>query len=177
MGGDHDGGIERLGQRVHDSFSPLGGMVAMFNMMLGEIVFGGVGAGLYGMLLFVLVTVFLAGLMIGRTPEYGQEARRAGGPSAGRDAAGDAGWRARAGGAGREPAVPPRRSAAGPHGLEPDPLCVYVRHWQQRFGIRGLRGGTVYHNLMIAFAMLLGRFGFILPVLAIAGSLAARIVR
>ena len=55
---------------MHDSFSPLGGMVAMFNMMLGEIVFGGVGAGLYGMLLFVLVTVFLAGLMIGRTPEY-----------------------------------------------------------------------------------------------------------
>ncbi|HAQ86435.1 MAG TPA: potassium-transporting ATPase subunit KdpA, partial [Pseudomonas sp.] len=55
---------------MHDSFSALGGMVPLVNMMLGEIIFGGVGAGLYGMLLFVLITVFLAGLMIGRTPEY-----------------------------------------------------------------------------------------------------------
>ena len=55
---------------MHDSFMPLGGLVTMVNIMLGEIVFGGVGAGLYGMLIFVVVTVFIAGLMVGRTPEY-----------------------------------------------------------------------------------------------------------
>ena len=55
---------------MHDSFTPLGGMVPLVNIMLGEVIFGGVGAGLYGMLLFVLLTVFLAGLMVGRTPEY-----------------------------------------------------------------------------------------------------------
>ncbi|WP_163063646.1 potassium-transporting ATPase subunit KdpA, partial [Acinetobacter baumannii] len=55
---------------MHDSLSPLGGMLPLLNMMLGEVIFGGVGAGLYGMLLFVLIAVFLAGLMVGRTPEY-----------------------------------------------------------------------------------------------------------
>ena len=55
---------------VHDSFTPLGGMVPMVNILLGEIVFGGVGAGLYGMLIFVIISVFIAGLMVGRTPEY-----------------------------------------------------------------------------------------------------------
>jgi K+-transporting ATPase ATPase A chain len=55
---------------MHDSLNPLSGMVALVNMMVGEVIFGGVGAGLYGMLLFVLIAVFLAGLMIGRTPEY-----------------------------------------------------------------------------------------------------------
>ena len=61
---------------MHDSLSPLSGMVAMFNMMLGEIIFGGVGSGLYGMIIFILLTVFIAGLMVGRTPEYlGKESR------------------------------------------------------------------------------------------------------
>src|SRR6202041_2834651 len=55
---------------VHDSFTPLGGMIPMINMMLGEIVFGGVGAGLYGIVVFIILTVFIAGLMVGRTPEY-----------------------------------------------------------------------------------------------------------
>ena len=55
---------------MHDSLSPLSGMVAMFNMMLGEIIFGGVGSGLYGIIIFILLTVFIAGLMVGRTPEY-----------------------------------------------------------------------------------------------------------
>ena len=55
---------------MHDSFTPLGGLVPLFNMQLGEIIFGGVGAGLYGMLLFVILAVFIAGLMVGRTPEY-----------------------------------------------------------------------------------------------------------
>src|SRR5207253_3910060 len=55
---------------MHDSFTPLGGLVALVNMQLGEVIFGGVGAGLYGILMFVLLTVFIAGLMVGRTPEY-----------------------------------------------------------------------------------------------------------
>ena len=55
---------------MHDSFTPLGGLVPLFNMLLGEVVFGGVGAGLYGMLIFVVLAIFLAGLMVGRTPEY-----------------------------------------------------------------------------------------------------------
>jgi K+-transporting ATPase ATPase A chain len=55
---------------MHDSFTPLGGLVPLFNMQLGEVIFGGVGAGLYGMLIFVVITVFIAGLMVGRTPEY-----------------------------------------------------------------------------------------------------------
>ena len=55
---------------MHDSFTPLGGLVPLFNIQLGEVVFGGVGAGLYGMLVFVIVAVFIAGLMVGRTPEY-----------------------------------------------------------------------------------------------------------
>src|SRR5438270_5872996 len=55
---------------MHDSFTPLGGMVPLINILLGEVVFGGVGAGLYGMIVFVIITVFLAGLMVGRTPEY-----------------------------------------------------------------------------------------------------------
>ena len=161
---------------MHDSFSPLGGMVAMFNMMLGEIVFGGVGAGLYGMLLFVLVTVFLAGLMIGRTPEYlgkkldAREVRllvatllvmpvgvlvlAALGVSL--------------------PGPAASISNPGPHGLSQILYAYTSGTGNNGSAFAGFGGGTLYHNLMIAFAMLLGRFGFILPVLAIAGSLAAK---
>ena len=61
---------------MHDSFTPMGGFVPLVNMMLGEIIFGGVGAGLYGMLMYIILTVFIAGLMVGRTPEYlGKEDR------------------------------------------------------------------------------------------------------
>ena len=60
----------RRGQRLHDSFTPLGGLVPLVNIMLGEVVFGGVGAGMYGMLVFIILAVFIAGLMVGRTPEY-----------------------------------------------------------------------------------------------------------
>ncbi len=161
---------------MHDSFSPLGGMVPLFNMMLGEIIFGGVGAGLYGMLLFVLITVFLAGLMIGRTPEYlGKklEAREvrllvatllvmpvgvlvlvALGVSL--------------------PGPAASISNPGPHGLSQILYAYTSGTGNNGSAFAGFGANTPYHNLMIALAMLLGRFGYILPVLAIAGSLAAK---
>lgn len=161
---------------MHDSLSPLGGLVPMFNMMLGEIVFGGVGAGLYGMLLFVLVTVFLAGLMIGRTPEYlgkkleAREVRLLVATllvmpvgvlvltALGVSLPGPAG------------AI----SNPGPHGLSQILYAYTSGTGNNGSAFAGFGAATPYHNLMMALAMLLGRFGFILPVLAIAGSLAAK---
>lgn len=161
---------------MHDSLNPLSGMVAMVNMMLGEVIFGGVGAGLYGMLLFVLIAVFLAGLMVGRTPEYlGKklEAREVrllvatllvmpvGVLVLGAIAA----------------SLPGPAAAVtnpGPHGFS-QLLYAYTSGTANNgsaFG--GFGANTPFHNLMIALAMLIGRFGYILPVLAIAGSLAAK---
>ncbi|MGB8975537.1 MAG: potassium-transporting ATPase subunit KdpA, partial [Pseudomonas capeferrum] len=161
---------------MHDSLNPLTGMVAMVNMMVGEVIFGGVGAGLYGMLLFVLIAVFLAGLMIGRTPEYlgkklqarevqllvatllvmpvgvlvlGAIAASLPGPAA---------------------AV----SNPGAHGFS-QLLYAYTSGTANNgSAFAGFGANTVYHNLMIGLAMLIGRFGYILPILALAGSLAAK---
>ena len=161
---------------MHDSFSALGGMVPMFNMMVGEVIFGGVGAGLYGMLLFVLIAVFLCGLMVGRTPEYlGKklEAREVrllvltllvmpigvlvlGALTA------------------AMPFANASVSNPGAHGLS-QILYNYTSGTANNgsaFG--GFSSNTPYHNLMLSLAMILGRFGYILPVLAIAGSLAAK---
>ena len=161
---------------MHDSFSALGGMVPLVNMMLGEIIFGGVGAGLYGMLLFVLITVFLAGLMIGRTPEYlgkkleAREVRLLVATllvmpvgvlvlaALGVSLSGPA-----------ESITNP-----GPHGLSQILYAYTSGTGNNGSAFAGFGAATPYHNLMIAFAMLLGRFGFILPVLAIAGGLAAK---
>jgi K+-transporting ATPase ATPase A chain len=161
---------------MHDSLNPLTGMVAMVNMMVGEVIFGGVGAGLYGMLLFVLIAVFLAGLMIGRTPEYlgkklqarevqllvatllvmpvgvlvlGAIAASLPGPAA---------------------AV----SNPGAHGFS-QLLYAYTSGTANNgSAFAGFGANTVYHILMIGLAMLVGRFGYILPILALAGSLAAK---
>ncbi|MBB4864420.1 K+-transporting ATPase ATPase A chain [Pseudomonas nitritireducens] len=161
---------------MHDSLNPLSGMVAMLNMMVGEVIFGGVGAGLYGMLLFVLVAVFLAGLMVGRTPEYlGKklEAREVrllvatllvmpvGVLVLGAIAA-------------SLPGPAASVSNPGAHGFS-QLLYAYTSGTANNgsaFG--GFGANTPFHNLMIALAMLIGRFGYILPVLAIAGSLAAK---
>lgn len=161
---------------MHDSLNPLSGMVAMINMMLGEVIFGGVGAGLYGMLLFVLIAVFLAGLMVGRTPEYlGKklEAREVrllvatllvmpvGVLVLGAIAA-------------SLPGPAASVTSPGPHGFS-QLLYAYTSGTANNgsaFG--GFGANTPFHNLMIALAMLIGRFGYILPVLAIAGSLAAK---
>ena len=161
---------------MHDSFSALGGMVPLVNMMLGEVIFGGVGAGLYGMLLFVLISVFLAGLMIGRTPEYlgkkleAREVRLLVATllvmpvgvlvltALGVSLSGPA-----------ESITNP-----GPHGLSQILYAYTSGTGNNGSAFAGFGAATPYHNLMIAFAMLLGRFGFILPVLAIAGGLAAK---
>lgn len=161
---------------MHDSLNPLSGMVAMLNMMVGEVIFGGVGAGLYGMLLFVLIAVFLAGLMVGRTPEYlGKklEAREVrllvatllvmpvGVLVLGAIAA-------------SLPGPAASVSNPGAHGFS-QLLYAYTSGTANNgsaFG--GFGANTPFHNLMIALAMLIGRFGYILPVLAIAGSLSAK---
>ncbi|MBI6899345.1 potassium-transporting ATPase subunit KdpA [Pseudomonas putida] len=161
---------------MHDSLNPITGMVAMVNMMLGEVIFGGVGAGLYGMLLFVLIAVFLAGLMIGRTPEYLGKKLQA-----------------------REVQllvasllVMPvgvlilgaiAASLPGPAGAVTNPgahgfsqlLYAYTSGTANNgSAFAGFGANTVFHNVMIGLAMLIGRFGYILPVLALAGSLAAK---
>jgi potassium-transporting ATPase potassium-binding subunit len=160
----------------HDSFTPLGGMVPMVNIMLGEIVFGGVGSGLYGMIVFVILAVFIAGLMVGRTPEYlGKKIESY-----------DVkmamlavliltitilGFSAIA-------VVKPYGTAGisnpGPHGLS-QILYAYVSSTGNNgsaFG--GLSANTLWYNTTTAAAQLLGRFFMVIPVLAIAGSLAKK---
>jgi K+-transporting ATPase ATPase A chain len=160
----------------HDSFTPLGGMVPLINLMLSEVIFGGVGAGMYGMLVFVILSVFIAGLMVGRTPEYlGKKIEAydvkmamlvilifplailvftaisvlySFGTSA--------------------------MANAGPHGFT-EVLYAFtsaVANNGSAFG--GLSGNTLWYNTSLGMAMLLGRFMMILPMLAIAGNLAGK---
>ncbi|MEO5337299.1 MAG: potassium-transporting ATPase subunit KdpA [Magnetospirillum sp. WYHS-4] len=159
---------------MHDSLMPLAGMVPMIDMMLGEIVVGGVGAGFYGMLVFVVIAVFIAGLMVGRTPEYlgkkieAKEVKLAvlailifpigvlGLGAVGLLAGADA--------------IP----AGGPHGLS-EILYAYTSATANNgsaFG--GFGANTPLHNILLGIAMLLGRFVVIVPVLAIAGSVASK---
>lgn len=158
---------------MHSSFTPLAGGIAMFNIMLGEIIFGGVGAGLYGMFLFVLMTVFLSGLMVGRTPEYlGKkiEAREIQMvilgiilPSA-----------CILLGAGVSVVLPVALSSLanqGPHGLSEILYAFTSAAGNNGSAFAGLNANTVYYNLALGVAMIIGRFGVIIPVLCIAGSL------
>jgi K+-transporting ATPase ATPase A chain len=160
---------------MHDSFSPLGGMVAMLNIELGEVVFGGVGVGLTGMLLLVIVTVFLAGLMVGRTPEYlGKkiEAREV------KLAAltllvmpiGVLAFSALSVvvGTGQSAILNP-----GPHGLTELLYAYSSATGNNGSAFAGFTANTDWHNSFLGIAMLLGRYGYIIPILAIAGSLAA----
>ncbi|HXP96250.1 MAG TPA: potassium-transporting ATPase subunit KdpA [Telmatospirillum sp.] len=161
---------------MHDSFTPIGGMVPMVNLMLGEVIFGGVGAGLHGMIVFVIITVFIAGLMVGRTPEYlgkkmeSKEVKLAvlsiivfplsvlclGALAV------------------VLPIATPAIAAPGPHGLS-EAIYAYASATANNgsaFG--GFSGNTLYHNSALALAMLMGRFIVIIPTLAIAGALAAK---
>ncbi len=161
---------------MHDSFTALGGMIPLINMELGEIVVGGVGAGLYGMLLFVIITVFVAGLMVGRTPEYvGKkiEAREV-------KMAMLAililplmmlGWTAI--GVAYEPAVASMGNA-GPHGFSEVLYAFTSQAANNGSAFGGLTGNTPFYNLAGAVAMFVGRFWMIVPAMAIAGSLAAK---
>jgi len=161
---------------MHDSFTPLGGLVPMVNMQLGEIVFGGVGSGLYGMLLFAIVAMFVAGLMVGRTPEYlgkkleSREVKMAilailVSPLAALVPAAIA-------------AVLPQGLAglnnAGPHGFSEILYAFSSAAGNNGSAFAGLTANTAFYNLLLAAAMFLGRFFWIVPMLAVAGSLAAK---
>jgi K+-transporting ATPase ATPase A chain len=161
---------------MHDSFTPLGGLVPLVNMQLGEVVFGGVGAGLYGILMMVVLTVFIAGLMVGRTPEYLGKKIQA-----------------------REvqmamlyvlvfPAailVTTAISVAspmglaglnnqGPHGLSEILYAFSSTAANNGSAFAGLTGGTTYYNTMLGVTMLIGRFAMMVPMLALAGFLAEK---
>ncbi len=162
---------------MHDSFTPLGGMVPLVNMMLGEIIFGGVGAGMYGMLIFVVLSVFIAGLMVGRTPEYLGKKIEAYDvkmamlyvlvfpllilcfsgvtvllPHLGLSSLAN----------------------AGPHGLSEILYAFSSAAGNNGSAFAGLNANTNYYNLTLAFVMLSGRFLMIVPMLAVAGNLARK---
>lgn len=161
---------------MHDSFTALGGMVPMWLMQIGEVVFGGVGSGLYGMLLFVLLAVFIAGLMIGRTPEYlGKKIDV-------RDMKmialailvtpmlvllGSA--LAMMTDAGRSAMLNP-----GPHGFSEVLYAVSSAANNNGSAFAGLSANSPFWNCLLAFCMFVGRFGVIIPVMAIAGSLVSK---
>ena len=161
---------------AHDSLTPLGGLIPMFNMQLGELVIGGVGSGLYAALIYAILAVFIAGLMVGRTPEYVGKKIEA-----------------------REMklaviaiVVPPLMIlglaalacvlpaglagplAKGPHGFSEILYAFTSAAANNGSAFGGLTGNTAFYNLLLALGMFVGRFGVILPVLAIAGSLAAK---
>ena len=161
---------------MHDSFTALGGLIPMINMQLGEIIVGGVGAGLYGMLVFVIVAIFVAGLMVGRTPEYlgkkieSREVKMAmlailclplmmlGFTAlATVVAAGLAG-----------------PANAGPHGFSEILYAFTSAAANNGSAFGGLSGNTPFYNTTLAIGMLVGRFFVIIPALAIAGALAAK---
>jgi potassium-transporting ATPase potassium-binding subunit len=161
---------------VHDSFTPLGGMIPMINMMVGEVVFGGVGAGLYGIVVFIILTVFIAGLMVGRTPEYlGKKIE-----------AYDVKMAMLAvlifsllilvfTGIG---VVTPYGKAGitnpGPHGLSQVLYAYTSGAANNGSAFAGLSANTLWYNSSIGFDTLFGRFFMVIPVLAIAGNLARK---
>ncbi len=161
---------------MHDSFTALGGMIPLINMELGEIIVGGVGAGMYGMLLFVILAIFVAGLMVGRTPEYVGKKIEAKEVKMAMLAIlvlplMFLGWTAVA-------LVIPSAVAAmanpGPHGFT-EVLYAYTSQTANNgSAFAGLGGNTFFYNLTGAVAMLLGRFWMIIPAMAIAGSLAEK---
>ena len=161
---------------MHDSFTPLGGLVPLVNIQLGEVVFGGVGAGLYGMLVMVVITVFIAGLMVGRTPEYLGKKIQA-----------------------REvqaamlyvlvfpaailtmtavsvllPAGLEGLNNAGPHGLSEILYAFSSTAGNNGSAFAGLTGTTYYYNSLLGLSTLIGRFAMIVPMLALAGFLAEK---
>ena len=161
---------------MHDSLSPFSGLVAMFNMMLGEIIFGGVGSGLYGMIIFVMLTVFIAGLMVGRTPEYLGKKVEAFEMKMAILAilAPSIVIKLFSAIACSVPAGLSSLNNAGPHGLSEILYAFSSAAGNNGSAFGGLNTNTVFYNLMIGFGMLIGRFGIIVPVMAIAGSMAKK---
>lgn len=161
---------------MHASLAPLAGLVTLLNIMMGEVIFGGVGAGLYGMVIFVILTVFIAGLMVGRTPEYlgkkveAHEIKMATLaillPSAcillfsALASVSEVGLAS--------------RTNAGPHGLSEILYAFSSGAGNNGSAFAGLNANTLFYNLLMALAMWIGRFGVIAPALAIAGSMAGK---
>ncbi len=161
---------------MHDSFTPLGGLIPIVNIELGEIVFGGVGSGMYGMLLWAVVAMFVAGLMVGRTPEYLGKKIEAKEVKMSMLAIlilafSILGFTAlaavtKAGLAGPE--------NVGPHGFSEILYAYTSATGNNGSAFAGLSANTVFYNVTLALAMLFGRFLFIVPMMAVAGSLAAK---
>jgi K+-transporting ATPase ATPase A chain len=171
----------------HDSFTPLGGLVPLFNIQLGEVVFGGVGAGLYGMLMFAILAVFIAGLMVGRTPEYlGKKIERKevkmamiamlvlaasilffAGTSSVVEFAKNSYWNAPG-------AAAANTNNPGAHGLSEILYAYTSATGNNGSAFAGINANTPWFNVTLGVAMLVGRFLMLLPLLAIAGSLAAK---
>ncbi|MBV8829493.1 MAG: potassium-transporting ATPase subunit KdpA, partial [Acidobacteriaceae bacterium] len=183
---------------MHDSFTPLGGLIPLFNIETGEVIFGGVGAGLYGILLYAILAVFIAGLMVGRTPEYlgkkieGKEVKMAmialiatafsvlvfsaissviQFPNPTKDAKGQpiaqSYWN------------PPGPATAnlnngGPHGFSENLYAYSSAAGNNGSAFAGISANTPWYNLTLGLAMLIGRFLFLIPLLAAAGSLATK---
>ena len=161
---------------MHDSFLPLGGMVLIANMALGEVSFGGVGSGLYGMLAFAIVTMFVAGLMVGRTPEYLDKKLEA------REvkmtmlavlsySLSILGWTA------LSAAVPQGLAGianSGPHGFSEILYAFASATGNNGSSFAGLTTNTLFYNMVLVAAMAMGRFIYVIPLLAVAGSLAQK---
>jgi K+-transporting ATPase ATPase A chain len=161
---------------MHDSFTPMGGLAPMLQIMLGEVVVGGVGAGFYGMMVFVILTVFIVGLMVGRTPEYLGKKIEAREMKMATLAVLVPAVTILTGSAVAAVTVSGVASVAnpGPHGLSEILYAFASSAGNNGSAFAGLNANTAFYNLMLAAAMLIGRFGVILPVLAIAGSLAEK---
>jgi len=173
---------------MHDSYTPLGGLVPLFNIQTGEVIFGGVGAGFYGLLLFAILAVFIAGLMVGRTPEYlgkkieSKEVKMAmlaliacaaallvfTGISSVIEFPKDSYWNGSHG-----PATA-NLNNGGPHGFAEILYAYSSGAGNNGSAFAGISVNTPWYNLTIGLAMLVGRFLFIIPMLAVAGSLAAK---
>jgi len=171
----------------HDSFTPIAGMVPLFNIMTGEVIFGGVGAGLYGILLYCILAVFIAGLMVGRTPEYlgkkieQKEVKMAmlaviatafsilvfAGIATVIPFAKNGYWNPPG-------AAIANLSNSGPHGLSEILYAYTSATGNNGSAFAGLNTNTPYYNLTMGLAMLIGRFFFLIPLLAVAGSLASK---
>jgi potassium-transporting ATPase potassium-binding subunit len=161
---------------MHDSFTAIGGMVPLINIQLGEIIVGGVGAGMYGMLLFVIVAIFVAGLMVGRTPEYVGKKIEAKEVKMAMLAIlvlplMYLGWTAVAM---LVPSAVAAMNNPGPHGFTEVLYAYTSQTGNNGSAFAGLSANTVFYNLTGAVAMFVGRFWMIIPTMAIAGSLVTK---
>ena len=161
---------------MHDSFTALGGMIPLINMQLGEIIVGGVGAGMYGMLLFVVLAIFVAGLMVGRTPEYVGKKIEAREVKMAMLAIlvlplSYLGWTAVAV---VLPSAVTSMANSGPHGFTEVLYAYTSATGNNGSAFAGLTGNTFFYNLTLASSMFVGRFFMIVPAMALAGSLAGK---